>query len=401
MTFAPGRWSAEQVAYARTRCDDIEFSPEDATRTERDFLAQVVRAAIEAGATTVNIPDTVGYTVPSEYADLIRFLRGTVPGIEGVRLHVHCHNDLGMAVANSLAAVQAGARGVECTLNGIGERAGNCSMEEVVMALRTRADLFGGVTTRIRTQRIYPACKLAARLMNFPIPRSKPIVGANAFAHESGIHQDGMLKERSTYEIMRPEDVGIESGTDLVLGKHSGRHAFGKRMEKLGFHLDTEEREAAYARFIALADKKKHIYDDDLLVIGYGSDDVPGLYRIEYLHVATGSPQTVPTATVRLCHNGALMQDAATGDGPVDAVLHTIDRLTGHPGKLLDYAIQAVSAGKDALGEVSVRVQFEDGAVVAAKAASTDIVEASAKAYLACVNRLASVRNATAPSAKV
>ena len=264
--------AAENVAYARTLCEDVEFSPEDATRTERDFLAQVVQAAIEAGATTVNIPDTVGYTVPSEYASLIRFLRETVPGIDKVRIHVHCHNDLGMAVANSLAAVEAGARGVECTLNGIGERAGNCSMEEVVMGLRTRSDLFAGAYTKIQTRRIYPTCKLAARLMNYPIPRSKPIVGANAFAHESGIHQDGMLKERSTYEIMRPEDIGIDNGTDLVMGKHSGRHAFGKRMAKLGFELTEEEREAAYNRFIALADKKKTIYDDDLLVIGHGSD---------------------------------------------------------------------------------------------------------------------------------
>ena len=235
--------------------------------------------------------------------------------------------------------------------------------------------------------------------MNYPIPRSKPIVGANAFAHESGIHQDGMLKERSTYEIMRPEDVGIESGTDLVMGKHSGRHAFGKRMVKLGFDLSETEREEAYQRFIALADKKKLIYDDDLLVIGHGTDDIPGVYRIEYLHVATGSPQTVPTATVRLSRNGETVQDAATGDGPVDAVLHTIDRLTGIPGKLVDYAIQAVSAGKDAQGEVSVRVQFEDGGIIASKAASTDIVEASAKAYLACVNRVAS-RLRPAPAAE-
>jgi len=385
--------AAEHVAYARTFCKDIEFSPEDATRTERDFLAAVVQAAIEAGATTVNIPDTVGYTVPSEYADLIRFLRETVPGIEQVRLHVHCHNDLGLAVANSIAAIEAGARGVECTLNGVGERAGNCSMEEVVMALRTRADLFGGVHTKIKSERIYPTCKLAARLMNYSIPRTKPIVGANAFAHESGIHQDGMLKERSTYEIMRPEDIGVDGGTDLVMGKHSGRHAFGNRMAKLGFEMNEEERESAYLRFIALADKKKQIYDEDLLIIGYGKEEIPGMYRIDYLHVATGSPQTVPTATVRLSRNGETVQDAATGDGPVDAVLHTIDRLTGVTGRLIDYSIQAVSAGKDAQGEVSVRVRFEDGTVVSSKAASTDIVEASAKAYLTCVNRKLSRQN--------
>ncbi len=382
------RQAREQVAYARTLCEDVQFSPEDATRTEREFLAQVVQAAIEAGATTINIPDTVGYTVPSEYASLIRYLREQVTGIDGVRIHVHCHNDLGMAVANSLAAVEAGARGVECTLNGIGERAGNCSMEEVVMALRTRADLFGDSFTNVETRRIYPTCKLAARLMNFPIPRGKPIVGANAFAHESGIHQDGMLKERSTYEIMRPEEIGIESGTDLVMGKHSGRHAFGERMKKLGFDMTDAERETAYNRFIALADKKKFIYDDDLLVIGHGTDDVPGVYRIEYLHVATGSPDTVPTATVRLSRDGVLLQDAATGDGPVDAVLRTIDRLTGLPGRLEDYLVQAVSVGKDAMGEVSLRVRFEDGRAVSSKAASTDIVEASAKAYIGCVNRL-------------
>lgn len=379
------RLASESIAYARERCADIQFSPEDGSRTEPDFLAQIVEAAIDAGATTINIPDTVGYAVPNEFGDLIKSLVDTVPNMNRAILHVHCHNDLGLAVANSLIAVQNGARGVECTINGLGERAGNAALEEIVMALRTRSDQFGGIRTNIETRRIYQTSRLVSRLTGMALQRNKAIVGANAFAHESGIHQDGMLKNRSTYEIMRPEDIGIE-GTELVLGKHSGRHAFRDRMRKIGFSLTEAEYEAAYQRFIALADKKKHVYDDDLFFLGQTQDDASAAFVMDYLFVASGN-QTQPTATVRLRKGGDVLQDAACGDGPVDAVLKTIDRQTGLRGQLIDFSVQSVTVGKDAMGEVSVRVAFEGLRPISAKAASTDIVEAAAKAYLSCVNQ--------------
>lgn len=372
------------VEYAKKFCQDVQFSPEDASRTEPDFLADVTRAVIEAGATTVNIPDTVGYAVPSEFGALIAYLFEHVPCIDKAVIHVHCHNDLGLAVANSLAAVQNGARGIECTINGLGERAGNCSLEEVVMALKTRADALN-VTTRIKTQELYHTSRLVSQLTGLAVQRNKAIVGANAFAHEAGIHQDGILKERSTYEIMRPEDVGIP-GSELVLGKHSGRHGFRDRLVKMGFELNEKVFEQAYQSFISLSDKKKNIYDDDLIAIVQGLiSDVPEIYTLDYLHVSSGT-STVPTATVRLKKNKDVVQDAACGDGPVDAVLKTIDRISGIPGKLLDYSLQAITQGQDAVGEVSVRVEF-NGVAKAGKGASTDVVEASAKAYLNCLNR--------------
>jgi len=374
------------IRYAKTFCPDVEFSPEDASRTEPDFIAQVVEAAIDAGATTVNIPDTVGYAVPDEFRAIIADLFETVPNIRGAVISVHCHNDLGLAVANSLAAVAQGARQVECTVNGLGERAGNAALEEIVMTLRTRADRYAGCTTGIRTERIYKVSRLVSRLTGMAVQRNKAIVGANAFAHEAGVHQDGILKERRTYEIMRPQDIGIDGGTELVLGKHSGRHAFAHHIGKLGVQLKPDELERAYDRFIKLADKKKHIYDDDLLMLVYEERlETAAVYMLDYLHVSTGT-STVPTATVRLRRGDQVIQDAACGDGPVDATLKTIDRITGIQGKLLDYSLQAITVGKDAMGEVSARVEF-DGETVSAKAASTDIVEASAKAYLSCVNR--------------
>ena len=377
--------AAASVRYARRFCDDVEFSPEDASRTEPDFLAQVVEAVIDAGAGTVNIPDTVGYAVPHQFGDLIAFLFERVPNIGQALISVHCHNDLGLAVANSLAAVQHGARGIECTINGLGERAGNCALEEVVMALRTRADAFG-CTTAIRTREIHRVSRLVSRLTGLAVQRNKAIVGANAFAHEAGVHQDGVLKERSTYEIMRPEDIGLEGGSELVLGKHSGRHAFRHKLEKMGLALSDAEVERAYQRFIELADKKKHVYDDDLLAIARGEmAEVPGLYSLEYLHVSAGTG-TVPTATVRLRKGREVLQDAGCGDGPVDAALKTIDRITGVAGRLMEFSLQAITVGKDAMGEVSVRVDM-GGETINAKAASTDIVDASARAYLSCVNR--------------
>jgi 2-isopropylmalate synthase len=379
------RQAVASVKYARRFCGDVEFSPEDASRTEPDFLVEVVAAVIRAGARTVNIPDTVGYAIPSQFGALIAYLFEHVPDIGRALISVHCHNDLGLAVANSLAAVQNGARGIECTINGLGERAGTCALEEVVMALRTRADVFR-VRTGIDTRQIYHASRLVSRLTGLSVQRNKAVVGANAFAHEAGVHQDGMLKERRTYEIMRPEDIGIE-GTELVLGKHSGRHAFRHKLGRMGISLSEEEIERAYQKFVELADKKKHIYDDDLLSIARDEmREVPDVYVLDYLHVSAGSG-TVPTATVRLRKGEKLLQDAGCGDGPVDAALKTVDRITGIEGRLLDFSLQAITVGKDAMGEVTVRVAFGRD-TINAKAASTDIVDASARAYLSCVNRL-------------
>lgn len=372
------------VTYARKFCDLVQFSPEDASRTEPEFLAEVLTAVIEAGATTVNIPDTVGYATPSEFGRLISYLIEHVRGIDRVRIHVHCHNDLGLAVANSLAAVSNGARGIECTINGLGERAGNCSLEEVVMALKVRADAFGGLWTNVQTTELYRTSRLVSQMSGMVVQRNKAIVGANAFAHEAGIHQDGILKERRTYEIMRPQDVGIP-GSALILGKHSGRHALFNHLERMGFKVPDAQKEAIYEKFKVLCDKKKYIYDDDLVAIMREElAAVPQVYVLEYMHVATGT-STVPTATVRLRKGNEVKQDSACGDGPVDATLKTIDRITGLHGELEDYSIMAVTRGEDAVGEVSVTVSFS-GDIVSAKGASTDIVEASAKAYLNALN---------------
>ncbi len=382
------------IKYAKSFVEDIQFSPEDASRTEPEFLAQMVEAAIDAGATAINIPDTVGYSIPGEFGDVIKRLFDTVPNINEAIINVHCHNDLGLSTANSLAAIKAGARCIECTINGLGERAGNAALEEVVMAIKTRSDYFGELYTDIKTERIYKTSRLVSQLTGLNVQRNKAIVGANAFAHESGIHQDGMLKERSTYEIMRPQDVGIDD-TELVLGKHSGHHAFRHHLEEMGINLTKEELQSAYERFIALADKKKQIYDDDLLMIAREQMvDSAEVYTLESLHISAGT-DTVPTATIRISKGGDILQDAACGDGPVDAALKTIDRITGINGMLLDFSLQAITVGKDAMGEVSVRVQFDSGETLSAKAASTDIIEAGARAYLSCVNRLAAKRAET------
>ena len=385
------------VKKAREYVDDVQFSPEDASRTELEFLAEVTEAVIDAGATTVNIPDTVGYAVPEEFGKCIRYLKENVPNIDQAVLHVHCHDDLGLAVANSLEAVRNGARGVECTINGIGERAGNCSLEEVVMGLRTRSDAYGGLWTGVEAKEIYRASRLVSQLTGLHVQRNKAIVGANAFAHESGIHQDGMLKERSTYEIMDPEDIGLTTGSELVLGKHSGRHAFRERIRELGFKLSGDRLQKAYEDFIVLSDKKKHVYDDDLVAIMQQTlKESTGAYLLKYLHVSTGSV-TVPTATVKLEKDGEILEDAACGDGPVDAALKTIERITQVPGSLTDFALQSITTGKDAQGEVTVTVRFDDGRLHTGKASSTDIVEAGAKAYLNCINRyLAAVQEAEA-----
>jgi len=379
------RIAVEAVRRAKRLCDDVEFSPEDASRTEPDFLAEVVRASIEAGATTVNIPDTVGYATPEQFADLIRHLVQRVPDIERATLSVHCHNDLGLAVANSLAAIAAGAGQVECTINGLGERAGNAALEEIVMAIKTRRDFYN-CRTNVATNRLLATSRLVSTLTGMMVQRNKAIVGENAFAHEAGIHQDGVLKKQITYEIMRPEDVGV-SRSRLVLGKHSGRHAFRVRARELGFRLSQEQLDAAFQRFKELADRKKTVYDEDIEAI---LDDeiarVEELYKLESLHISSGT-HAVAMATVRLRDaEGTRLEDAATGDGPVDAVYKSIERLTGLRARLTDYRIRAVSMGKDAQGEVSVEVEVRRRRV-SGHALDTDIVVASAKAYLNAINK--------------
>jgi 2-isopropylmalate synthase len=380
------RMAVEGVKKALKYVDDVEFSPEDASRTEPAFLAKVVEAVIEAGARTVNIPDTVGYAFPEEFGKLIRYLRENVSNIKKAVISVHCHNDLGLAVANSLAAIRNGARQVECTVNGIGERAGNASLEEIVMTIKTRQDLFGDVETGVNTQQIIKTSRLVSNLTGMIVQPNKAIVGENAFAHESGIHQDGVLKEKRTYEIIRPEEIGLSSNS-LVLGKHSGRHAFRERLKELGFTMESDAVDKLFEKFKILADKKKTVYDEDLMALAEDElAQVPEIFCLEYLHISSGNT-TVPTATVRLKKEKEVLEDAACGDGPVEAAYNTIDRITGIKGKLLDYSIRAITGGKDALGEVVVKIQI-DSRVVTGKGTSTDILEASARAYLNAINRL-------------
>ena len=388
------RMTIEGVKKALQYVDDVEFSPEDASRTEPDFLVEVVAAAVKAGATTVNIPDTVGYSVPEEYAGIISHLRENVPGIEDVVISVHCHNDLGLAVANSLAAVAAGASQVECTINGLGERAGNAALEEVVMAMRTRADRFADCETGVDSRRLLATSRLVSSLTGLHVQRNKAIVGDNAFAHEAGIHQDGVLKERTTYEIMRPEDVGFGE-TRLVLGKHSGRHAFRDRCSALGYELTDEQVDSAFVRFKRVADRKKEIFDDDIeALIEEEIAEITQEFLLESLHVSSGTTAT-PTATVKLTRaTGETGEDAAIGDGPVDAACKAIERITGIAGRLTDYQIRAVTGGKDALGEVNLEVEI-NGRRVRGRAVSTDVIEASALAYLNAVNRFIAHRGAT------
>ncbi len=385
------RLAVEGVSFARRFCDEVEFSPEDASRTEPDFLCEVVEAVIDAGATAVNIPDTVGYALPEQFGGLIRHLREEVSNVDQAVISVHCHNDLGLATANSLAAVANGAGQVECTVNGIGERAGNAALEEIVMSIATRRDFFD-CTTGINTRMLYPNSRLVSGLTGLAVQRNKAIVGENAFAHEAGIHQDGILKERTTYEIMRPEDVGVPESR-LVLGKHSGRHALKDRVSALGYRLSPRKLDQVYERFKALADKKKEIFDADLLsLVEQQMSEAPALFKMKSFHVSSGDT-TIPTATVVLETAETVRQDAACGDGPVDAVYKTIDRITGISGKLVDYNIRAVTSGKDAMGEVILSADF-NGRRYSGRASSTDIIQASAEAYLNAVNRAAAEQTA-------
>ncbi|MGE5279340.1 MAG: 2-isopropylmalate synthase [Deltaproteobacteria bacterium] len=381
------RLATEAVRYARTKARDVEFSPEDASRTDPLFLYKVVEAVIAAGATTVNIPDTVGYATPEEFGALIAGIRRNVTNIGEAVVSVHCHNDLGLAVANSLAAVKNGARQVECTINGIGERAGNASMEEIVMSVHTRRDVFPGIESSVRTREICKASRLVSKLTGFMVQPNKAIVGSNAFRHESGIHQDGVIKKRATYEIISPADVGF-TGTGLVLGKHSGRHAFQKRLEEMGVVLKESELELAFDRFKRLADKKKTIYEEDLATIVeeqlHASVETWTLEEVAY---ASGT-RVAPQATIRLKHKGKVLSVTSRGDGPVDACYKGIEKLTKMKTRLLDYRLEAVTAGKDAQGEVVVKIAA-GRRVALGRGSSTDIIEASAKAFLNAVNKLA------------
>lgn len=374
------------VKYARSLCPKVEFSAEDATRSDWDFLCRIFAAVIEAGATVLNVPDTVGYAIPSEFGRMIKYIKEKTPGIEKVQLSVHCHNDLGLAVSNSLIAVENGADQVECTINGLGERAGNAALEEVVMSLKTRAEHFQA-ETRIQTEQIHRSSMLVSTLTGKPVQHNKAIVGSNAFSHEAGIHQDGILKNRMTYEIMTPESVGL-SRSHLVLGKHSGRHAVKNRFEELGYMLNEKELEHAYQRFIELADKKKEVSDFDLEAIVRDEWQVmEDRYILDYFHVSTGN-STIPTATIRLKKDGVLVQEAACGDGPVDALYKAVDRIVKMETTLSDYTIKAVTSGEDALGEVSVKVK-ENGHAFVGRGLSTDIIEASVLAYVHALNKMA------------
>jgi 2-isopropylmalate synthase len=387
----------EGVGLAKSFCQDVEFSAEDATRSDWDFLVEAFSVAIEAGATVLNVPDTVGYTVPEEYAKLIRFLRAKVPGIDAVTISVHCHNDLGLAVANSLAAVSAGARQVECTVNGIGERAGNAALEEVVMGLSVRRDVLP-FSTGVNQEAIYRTSQTLVNITGIEVQPNKAIVGRNAFAHESGIHQHGMLSHHSTYEIMTPASVGVRH-TNLVLGKHSGRHALAKRFEELGYPLGRTELDKAYKLFTKLSDQKKEIFDEDLLaIVRDGLTHIPETFKLRTLQ-ATAGTSMFATALVTLASDEAgEVTETAMGDGPVNAVFAAVDKLTGLKGRLLDFRIHAVTGGADAVGEVFIQVEF-DGVAQGGKGASTDIVEASLRAYLNATNKVLFARRPHAPVA--
>lgn len=388
--------AVDAVAYAKSLCPDVEFSAEDASRSDVDFLSQVITGVIEAGANVINIPDTVGYATPEEFADFIRQIRAKTPNIEQAVISVHCHNDLGLAVANSLAAIQAGARQIECTVNGIGERAGNAALEELVMALYTRADMYQAQTA-IVTKEIYRTSNLVSRYSGMFVQQNKAVVGKNAFAHESGIHQDGVLKERTTYEIMNPELIGIEAES-IVLGKHSGRHAFKERMLELGYTLEGEALDAAFFRFKALADRKKDITTADLVALMGEEQQAKAVCKLEFLQVSSGS-RTVPTATIGLKIGQNLFEEAAVGDGPVDAAFKAVDKITGSGGVLNNYQLAAISGGKDAQGAVTVTVMFDKKAITG-YGVSTDIIEASAKAYVHAYNRAVEAGLVKLPLAK-
>ncbi|MEW6617894.1 MAG: 2-isopropylmalate synthase [bacterium] len=376
----------EMVALAKSYTDDVEFSPMDATRADVEYLYEMIESAISAGATTINIPDTVGYTIPEEFGNLIKNIIVNVPNISKAILSVHCHNDLGLAVANSLAAIRAGVRQIECTINGIGERAGNASLEEIVMGVKTRPDFFR-LKTDVDTTQIYKTSKMVSHYTGIPVQPNKAIVGANAFAHESGIHQDGFLKERTTYEIMTPQSIGLPS-SKIVLGKLSGRHAFKHRLEELGYEISENEFEKAFEVFKKTADKKKEITDSDIeAIINDEISIVEESYSLDSLEVWCGNKIT-PTAKVKLITSkGQILETESAGSGPVDASYEAIDKIVNPNCKLVEFAVQSVTGGMDAMGEVTIRIEKE-GRIFVGRGADTDIIVASAKAYLNAINRL-------------
>jgi 2-isopropylmalate synthase len=377
--------AVEAVQYAKSLCDQVEFSAEDASRSDRDYLCKVFGAAIAAGANVVNLPDTVGYAIPSEFAEMARYVIDHTPDMHRAILSVHCHNDLGLATANTLAAIGAGARQAEVTVNGIGERAGNTSLEEVVMALRTRNN-FLPMTTGIRTEHIYPTSRLVSMITGMIVQPNKAIVGANAFAHEAGIHQDGVLKNPMTYEIMQPEIIGLNANK-LVLGKHSGRHALRDRLRDMGYDLSGEELKLVFTRFKELADKKKHVMDEDLeVIVTEGILRTEEYFQLTYLHVSAGT-SVMPMASVELSINGRNVRGADWGNGPIDSTFNTIAKLTGTSSELLRFTVSALSGGTDAQGEVTVRLR-ENGLVALGRGSDPDIITASAKAYINGLNRL-------------
>lgn len=384
------KMSFDAVAYAKTFCNDVEFSAEDAGRTDIGYLADVIETAIEAGATTINIPDTTGYTFPNEYGFKIAELKRRVKNIEKVVISVHCHNDLGLAVANSISAIHNGARQVEVTINGIGERAGNASLEEIVMALKVRKDI-NQFHTDIKLSEIYNTSRMVSGFTGIVVQPNKAIVGENAFAHESGIHQDGMLKNRETYEIMTPETVGVNK-TKIVLGRHSGRHGLKVRLEELGYHLQENELQKAYESFLIIADKKKEIFDDDLRVL-MGDEIYKEIekYELKYMHVNAGS-QTIPTATVQIANDDNIIQESSVGDGPVDAVFNAIERALNIKPTVESYNVRSVTSGRQALGEAIVRIREGENSFNG-RGTSTDIIEASAKAYLQAINHFLLYQN--------
>ncbi|NQU17964.1 MAG: 2-isopropylmalate synthase [Candidatus Saganbacteria bacterium] len=382
--------AVEMVKYAKSFCPDIEFSPEDAGRSEKEFLYRIIKAVIDAGATTINIPDTVGYTTPWEFGLLIEDIISNVPEIKEIDLSVHCHNDLGLAVINSLAAVRAGATQVECTINGIGERAGNASLEEIVMALKTRKPFFN-IETNIKTEEIHKSSRLVSNLTGLLVQPNKAIVGANAFAHEAGIHQAGVIRARETYEIMTPESIGLKE-SKLVLGKHSGRNAFIKKLKGLGYTLEKEKLEKAFASFKKIADLKKDITDRDLEAIAaeeiYITEES---YKLDKIEIKSGTT-VKPSAKLSLIFNGKKKEAKESGSGPVDAAYKAVQKIVGQKPKLVDYTIQAITGGTDALGEVTVRIKKDDR-IYTGHGAHTDIIIASVKAYLAAINRMVSLKS--------
>jgi len=375
----------DAVRYAKNKTDDVEFSPEDAARSEIDFLCRIVEGVIDAGATAVNIPDTVGYSVPSEFGQIISKLYSRVPNIHRAVISVHCHNDLGLATSNSLSAIINGARQVECTINGLGERAGNASLEEIVMSLYVRKNFFN-VYTDIKTSEISKTSKLVSSLTGMVIQPNKAIVGSNAFAHEAGIHQHGVLAKATTYEIMTPQSIGLKS-SELVLGKHSGRHAFEKKVKELGFKLAQKEFEKAFNDFKALADKKKNIYDEDIeAIVENEISREKQIYELESIFITSGSAVR-PLAKIKLRKDGKFFSAEASGDGPVDSAYKAIEEIIAQRFKLIDYSLKSVSIGKDAVGEAMVKVEYK-GMVYLGRGTSTDVIEASVKAFLSAINRI-------------